>query len=705
LNSHPKIALLGNPNSGKSSLFNQLTGLRQKTGNFPGVTVDKVTGFWKLNPSVSAEVLDLPGIYSIYPKTLDEQVVLDVLANPKSKLYPDIAIVVADASNLKRNLLLFSQIRDLGIPCVLALNMLDVAENQGVIINSLRLARELNVPVAEINSKKGIGINGLKLEVIKALENKYASNDLLSVSYDPAIIDEINKKVGPTEDYMGLLWLSEYERMSFFTNEQKGALSEISKKNNWNSISYESQDTIKRYEVLNEIVEGSTYLHQSNETAVSWTTRLDKIFLHQFWGYFIFLGILFIVFQAVFTWAQYPQDLLDTGVASLISYLKNHLPASKLTDLLTDGLIAGMGGVILFIPQIAFLFAFISVLEESGYMSRVMFIMDKLMRRFGLSGRSVVPLISGVACAVPAIMATRSISSWKDRLITIMVTPLMSCSARLPIYTILIALVVPDKEALFGIVNLQGLVLFALYLLGFVAAILSALVMKMILKPTDRSYFIMELPTYKGPRFKHVAFTIINSVKAFVFEAGKVIVAISIILWVLASYGPGDAMQIAENKVIRENKTLSQSQIKNKIASQRLEYSYAGYFGKSIEPIIKPLGYDWKIGIALITSFAAREVFVGTMSTIYSIGSDVDGGNTTIKNRIAAEINPETGEKMYTPALGYSLLIFYAFAMQCMSTLATTYRETKKWRYPLIQFFYMTGLAYISAFIVYQLMK
>lgn len=705
MNKTPKIALLGNPNSGKTSLFNQMTGLRQKTGNFPGVTVDKITGAWKLSAELSAEILDLPGIYSIYPKTLDEQVVLEVLGNPKHELFPDLAIVVADASNLKRNLLLFSQIRDLGIPCVLALNMLDVAENQGIIINSIKLARELNVPVAEINSKKGIGMNGLKLEVIKALEKKYASNDILPVKYQPEIVYEISAQIGESVDYMALLWLSEYDRMAFLGKEDKAKLKTISNKYNWNKIAYEAEDTVKRYEVLNEIVDNCIFKTEKKAPEKTWTTRLDNIFLHRFWGYFIFLGILFIVFQAVFTWAQYPADLIDGGIANFNNYLKANLPKNQLVDLLTDGVIVGIGGVITFIPQIAFLFAFISILEESGYMSRVMFIMDKVMRKFGLSGRSVVPLISGVACAVPAIMATRSISSWKDRLITIMVTPLMSCSARLPIYTILIALVVPEKKAFFGLVNLQGLALFGLYLLGFVAAVLSALVMKLILKPTDRSYFIMELPTFKGPRFEHVIISIVNSVKAFVFEAGKVILAISIILWVLASYGPGTAMQDAENRVILEHKNLSKEQLQNKIAAQRMEYSYAGYFGKMIEPAIKPLGYDWKIGIALITSFAAREVFVGTMSTIYSIGTEVDEGSSKIKDRIAAEINPDTGGPMYTPALGFSLLIFYAFAMQCMSTLATTYRETKSWKYPIIQLIYMTALAYISAFIVYQLMK
>jgi ferrous iron transport protein B len=704
--SQPKIALLGNPNSGKSSLFNQLTGLSQKTGNFPGVTVDKTIGQWKINADTTAQILDLPGIYSIYPKTLDEEVVLEILAQPNHELYPDLAIVVADASNLKRNLLLFSQVRDLGIPVVLALNMLDVAENQGTIINSIRLARELAVPVAEINAKKGIGINGLKLEVLKVLEKKFASNDSLQVTYLPQMITDVCDAVAPADDYMALLWISESQKIRFLTETQKNKLQNIAKQYAWNSTDFESEDTINRYEALSEIVENNTIVTAAETQIVNWTDRLDKVLLHPIWGYFVFFAFLLIIFQAVFTWAQYPMDFIDTAVAQFNTYLKQLLPQSKLTDLLTDGLIAGIGGVVVFIPQIAFLFAFIAILEESGYMSRVMFIMDKLMRRFGLNGRSIVPLISGVACAVPAIMATRSIASWKDRLITIMVTPLMSCSARLPIYTILIALVVPNKQAMFGLFNLQGLVLFALYLVGFVAALISAYIIKKILKPTDRSYFVMEMPTYKGPRFKNVMISIINSVKAFVFEAGKVIVAISVILWVLASYGPGNAMEQAEKKVRAESQTLSTSQLENKIAAQRLEYSYAGYFGKFIEPAIKPLGYDWKIGIALLTSFAAREVFVGTMSTIYSIGSDPDEGQeNTIKSRIAAEINPETGQKMYTPALGFSLLIFYAFAMQCMSTLATTYRETKSWRYPVIQLLYMTALAYISAFLVYQLLK
>ena len=702
----PKIALIGNPNAGKSSLFNSLTGLRQKTGNFPGVTMDKLIGKWKLEKGDDAEILDLPGIYSIYPKSVDEQVVINILANPQHPDYPDLAIVVADASNLKRNLLLFSQVRDLGIPTVLALNMIDVAESQGIVINSVKLARELNVEVAEVNAKKGIGLNGLRLSVNKTLETNYNSNDSLPMDYDREMVEEIKEKYGDTDDYHALLWLSEHDNLSQFDTKQRVGFDEIQEKYRWNTQDAQSKETMARYSQLTEIVDNCLHEVPAEEEEVNtWTDRLDKIFLHRFWGYFIFLGILFIVFQAIFTWATYPMDLIDSGIANLNDFLKTNLPPTKLTDLLTDGLISGIGGVLIFIPQIAFLFLFISMLEETGYMSRVMFIMDKLMRRFGLNGKSVVPMISGVACAVPAIMSTRSIGSWKDRLITIMVTPLMSCSARLPIYTVLIALVVPEKSTLFGILNLQGVVLFGMYLLGFFTALLSAYVMKLLLKVKERSYFIMELPSYKSPRFSHVMLTILNSTKAFVFEAGKVIVAISIVLWVLASYGPGDAIEQAEIYVKAQNPTLSGIELQNKISSQKLENSYAGRFGKLIEPAIKPLGYDWKIGIALITSFAAREVFVGTMSTIYSLGGEANEENSTVMKRLKAEINPETGKPMYDMALGFSLLIFYAFAMQCMSTLAVTYRETKSWKYPTIQFVYMTSLAYISAFIVYQLLK
>ncbi len=686
-------------------MFNTLTGLRQKTGNFPGVTMDKLTGMWELGPKNQIEILDLPGIYSIYPKSIDEELVINILGNPAHPDYPDMVIVVADASNLKRNLLLFSQVRDLGIPTVLALNMIDVAENEGYVINSIKLARELSVEVAEVNAKKGIGVNGLKLAVQKTLENRFASNDGLPLPVSDELITEIQAAFGEVDPYRCLLWLMEHDRMKMFTKAQCDVLDQITVKHSFEPKKYKSAETVKRYEFLTEVVDRCVINLNRQWDAPpvkTWTDRLDKLFLHPVGGDLFFLAILFVMFQAVFTWATYPMDAIDAGVAFLNDWLKGILPESTFRGLLTDGLIAGIGGVLIFIPQIAFLFFFISMLEETGYMSRVMFIMDKLMRRFGLNGKSVVPLLSSVACAVPAIMSTRSIGSRKDRLITILVTPLMSCSARLPIYTVLIALVVPEKNTLFGLFNLQGLVLFILYLLGFFMVLFSAYIMKLILKAKEKSYFIMELPTYKAPRFKHVSYTILNNVKAFVFEAGKVIVAISIILWVLASYGPGNSMEDASNRIKIQNPNLSGVELSNKIAGEKLENSYAGHFGKFIEPAIRPLGYDWKIGIALITSFAAREVFVGTMSTIYSLGGEIDNENATIKNRMRAEINPQTGKPMYDLALGFSLLIFYAFAMQCMSTLATTYRETKSWKYPLIQFGYMTALAYLSAFLVYQ---
>lgn len=700
----PTIVLVGNPNCGKSSLFNQLTGLRQKTGNFAGVTVDKKTGVCQLDKLTTATIIDLPGTYSLYPKSLDEQVVLDVLANPQSEDYPDVVIVVVDASNLKRNLLLFSQVTDLGFHCILALNMVDVAEKHGLDIDADKLSDQLGVPVVFVNGKKGEGIDNLKFamrgELLSHEDKRW--NTLKINDFDKELIQEIKAKFGIENDYLAMLHASQAEKFHFLKKAQKQQIAEINQKYHFEKFDFQSKETIRRYERLSNIVDESVILKSKNEVK-AFTQKFDKILLHRVWGYLIFFAILFLIFQSIFSLAQYPMDAIDAGIASLTDWLKNTLPASKLADLLTDGLLAGVGGVVVFIPQIAFLTCFIALLEESGYMARVMVIMDKLMRKFGLNGRSVVPLISSVACAVPAIMSTRTITNWKDRLVTIMVTPLMSCSARLPIYTIMIALVVP-REKLWGIFDLQALTLMGLYLIGFVAAILSAWVIQKILRIKERSFFIMEMPTLQGPRLSHVGMSVWNSVRAFVSEAGKIIVAISIILWVLASYGPGDAIEQAQKLVMANNPTLSADELAHPLASAKLENSYAGLFGKVLEPLIKPLGYDWKIGIALITSFAAREVFVGTMSTIYSLGGS-DDDTDTVKERLKAEINPETGKPLYTPALAFSLLIFYAFAMQCMSTLATTYRETKSWKYPFIQLFYMTALAYLSAWGVYNLMQ
>lgn len=696
------IALLGNPNAGKSSLFNQLTGLRQKIGNFPGVTVDKKIGFCRLDSNHDVEVLDLPGTYSIYPNSLDEQVVLEVLANPSHPEYPDVAVVVADASNLKRNMLLFEQVSDLGIPTILALNMLDVAEEIGISINSGKLSKILGVPVVELNARLGIGIDGLKYTILNQLEAKKTHiNPPIFDDKAEAIASEVRKKYNISNKYLALQYAAQSSKMMFLGDAAQKDLQTLVSRYDFNADSFQSAETIERYHDISGTL--TEVMHETGIKKETISEKIDKILLHRIWGYVIFLSILFLIFQSVFSFAEYPMDLIDQGVAGLNDWLKSVLPESVLVSLLTDGLIAGVGGVVIFIPQIAFLFAFISILEESGYMARVVVLMDKLIRRFGMSGKSVVPLISSMACAVPAIMSARTIGSWKDRLITIMVTPLMSCSARLPIYTILIALVVPDTKVL-GFFNMQGIALMALYLLGFFSALVAGWVMKLILKSTERSYFIMELPTYKMPRWKQVGFMILEKVKTFVFEAGKVIVAISIVLWVLASYGPGDKMDQAQQQIIATNPTQTEEELASKIASVRLENSYAGHFGKFIEPAIAPLGYDWKIGIALITSFAAREVFVGTVSTIYSIGADPED-ESTIKERLRNEINANTGQPSFSLATSFSLLIFYVFAMMCMSTIATVYRETKGWKWPLIQLGYMSVLAYVAALVVYQILK
>lgn len=697
----PVIALVGNPNAGKSSLFNQLTGLRQKTGNFPGVTVDKKSGPWSIDAHTEAIVVDLPGVYSIYPKSLDEQIVTDILANPEHPDYPDVAVVVVDASNLRRNLLLFTQVADLGVPVVLALNMLDVAQKQHQEVNAVRLAMRLGVPVVRINARSGEGLEPLKKAVLTQLNAPALPRQLF---FDPA--EQVGELIADTKgsyqlenNYLALQYVIQHDGFSFLDQQQRRGLDRIIDRYQFREPEFQASETITRYQRIADVMADAVVDRRPIDQP-TWSQRLDRILLHPVWGYAIFGFIMLLVFQAIFAWAQPFMDAIDSGVAWLNGTLKEQLPEGPLTDLLTDGVLAGIGGILVFIPQIAFLFFLIALLEESGYMSRVMVIMDRIMRKFGLNGRSVVPLISGVACAVPAIMATRSIGTRRDRLITILVTPLMSCSARLPIYTILIALVVPKQQVL-GFFNLQGLALMGLYLLGLVSALLSAYVLKLVLRSKERSFFIMELPTFKLPRWNHVGLTVWESVRSFVWEAGRVILAISIVLWVLASYGPGDAIEQAENRVRQQNPGLSGESLDNQIASQRLEASYAGHFGHFIEPAIKPLGYDWKIGIALLSSFAAREVFVGTMSTIYSIGSGDDDG-TTIRERLLTERNPDTGGPMYTPALSFSLLVFYVFAMMCMSTLAATQRETRSWKWPAVQLVYMSILAYVAAFLTYQ---
>jgi ferrous iron transport protein B len=697
-----KIALLGNPNSGKSSLFNHLTGLNQKIGNFPGVTVDKKSGFCALPDDTTAEIIDLPGIYSIYPRSLDEQIVSEILLDHHSKSTPDKIVVIADATNLKRGLLLLTQIIDIGLPTILALNMMDLAAKSGISYDLKALSAKLGVPVIPINARNGIGLEELKKLLTPPVS--VSSKSVFNIWDDtkPAIL-ELRNQLGVDNNYEAYQFLEQPRSLKFLSKQDQQTVDNIRTKYNFFPGKFQGAETIQRYSVIQDLLNNVT-LKPADHSWRHHSNSLDKILTHKVWGYLIFFALLFLIFQSIFAWATVPQDMIDTMFADLSNYLKNALPQGPLTSLLAEGIIPGIGGILMFVPQIAILFAFISVLEESGYMARVVFLMDKIMRKFGLNGKSVVPLMSGVACAIPAIMATRTIDNWKERTITIFVTPLMSCSARLPVFAILIALIIPTGKTI-GFFNLQGFALMGLYLLGFVAAIGSAWVMKFLINVKERSFLIMELPTYRVPRWSNVGYTLIEKTKAFVFEAGKVIIAISIVLWVLASYGPGKKLENARATVLAQssNLRLTEQGLEDRIAAYKLENSYAGVIGKSIEPIIKPLGYDWKIGIALLTSFAAREVFVGTMATIYSIGSVSEDDQNTIKERLTKEVNPETGGPRFTPAVGLSLLIFYTFAMQCMSTIAVVYRETKGWKWPLLQLLYMTALAYISAFAVYQI--
>jgi len=677
------IALIGNPNSGKTSLFNQLTGLNQKVGNFPGVTVDKKTGTSRLADGSKINVLDLPGTYSIYAKSSDEQVVTDILIDPENKNYPDILVVIVDASNLKRNLLLLSQSIELGIPTVLALNMVDLADRMGKGIITTTLAEEYQVPVVSINARRGDGISDLK----EVLSKPIIAPQRPFLDINELVGPDISKKInsGKQTPYLNLHQLITTSAIS------EGEAQTI-----------QTKDTTLRYGKINRILKKAA-LPMEQKGLKIYTDKIDKILTHKIWGYLIFITILFIIFQAIFSWASWPMELIDNYVTRFSYWLGAVLPAGVLTNLLKDGIVPGVGGVLIFIPQIAILFAFIALLEESGYMSRVVFLMDKIMRKVGLNGKSVVPLISGMACAIPAIMATRNIENLKERLITIFVTPLISCSARLPVYTILIALVIPD-ERVFGIMNIQGLVLLGLYLLGFGSALLSAWLLKQIIKTTERSFLIMELPTYKMPRWKNVGLSIFEKVRTFTFEAGKIIVAISIVLWVLASYGPAKEMDVANERVMAsfDDADYSASEFDTRLANYKLEHSYAAILGKGIEPAIKPLGFDWKIGIALVTSFAAREVFVGTMATLYSVQSSGDEA-TSLREKMKNAVNSETGQPVFTLPVGLSLMIFYVFAMQCMSTLAVVYRETKGWKWPILQTVYMSALAYVMAYFTFVL--
>ena len=695
-----KVALIGNPNTGKTSVFNALTGLKQKVGNYPGVTVDKKEGICKLSRGVKAYILDLPGTYSLNASSVDENVVIELLLNKNDKDFPDVAVVVTDVENLKRNLLLFTQIKDLKIPSILVINMSDVMSRKGISLDIPALEAHLQTKIALVSTRKNKGV-----ELLKSLIEDYKSLAITACidtsSIDSAYFERLQKAF-PNQDVYKL-WLVITQDVNFGTVARRTLnVSKFQTKSTMELKRLQQKEAIKRYQFINRVLKVGQVIDRTK--AKDLRSKLDRVLTHKVGGYFIFFAILLLIFQAIYDWATVPMDLIDTTFANLAEWIKKALPSGgMLTDLLAEGIVSGIGGVVIFIPQIAFLFLFISILEESGYMSRVVFLMDRIMRRFGISGKSVVPLISGTACAIPAVMATRNIENWKERLITILVIPFTTCAARLPVYLIIIALVIPEGHFL-GF-NHQALTLMMLYLIGFAMAILSAYVLDRVMKTERKTFFVAEMPNYKFPLLKDVGITVIEKTKTFVLEAGKIILAISIILWVMASFGPGEKFNNAEAIVSQESSDILEVDLQDKIAAYRLEHSYIGIVGKTIEPLIKPLGYDWKIGIGLVASFAAREVFVGTLATIYSVGSASENeGIDTIKTKMSNERYSD-GSKVFTFASGISLLLFYAFAMQCMSTLAIVKRETKSWKWPIIQLFSMSIIAYLFSLVAFQILK
>jgi ferrous iron transport protein B len=737
------VALIGNPNTGKTSVFNQLTGLNQKVGNYPGITVEKKEGVCKLPRGVKAHILDLPGTYSLNTTSLDESVVVELLLNKNDKDFPDVAVVVSDVENLKRNLLVFTQIKDLKIPTILVINMSDRMPKKGITLDVSLLEKKLNTRIALVSTRKGTGIDRIR-QLIADYKNLSVLPNLDTTIIAPDYFERLQRTF-PNED-LYKLWLVITQDVNFMPIEKKAVKdsSSFTTKTKAELKKLQQKETILRYQFINGVLK-ETYKVDRN-AAKGFRASVDRILTHKVFGYLIFMVILLTIFQAIYDWSSYPMDFIDEQFAAASNWLKGTLPAGMFTNLIAEGILAGIGGIVIFIPQIAFLFLFISLLEESGYMSRVVFLMDRIMRPFGLSGKSVVPLISGTACAIPAVMATRNIENWKERLITILVTPFVTCSARLPVYLIIIALVIPEGRIM-GL-SYQALTLTLLYLIGFGAAIVSAMILNKVLKIKSRSFFMVEMPSYKLPLLKNVAYTVVEKTKSFIYGAGKIILAISIVLWFLGSNGYSsnfkNADEIINEKIENEGlskynaddiqnelsayetvlrtsagqnrinpnaiaDSLSQKELvlyekarKQEIAGYKLENSYIGNIGKAIEPAVAPLGYDWKIGIAVLTSFAAREVFVGTLATIYSVGNDEED---TIKHRMASEINPVTRKPLFDLASGISLLLFYAFAMQCMSTLAIVKRETNSWRWPLAQLVFMSVFAYIVALIAYQVLK
>ncbi|MGN0020745.1 MAG: ferrous iron transport protein B [Sphingobacterium hotanense] len=698
---NPTIILLGNPNVGKTSLFNRLTKLNQKVGNYPGITVEKREGTLNANGK-KYHVVDLPGTYTLFPSSLDEEIVFNVLSDKNNPLYPDLTLVVAEPSTIKRSIILYQQARELGVPAVFVLNMIDELEEKGMHIDFNKLEAYLQTKVYKTNARTGKGID----ELIKGLDQKvghYFGNYRISSDYQTAM-EEAKKLFPLATEYLTWQYLAQ-EQVSILPAETQQKLAEIRQRYSLNPHDLQKQESLARHDQTSKDLDA--FINKTENQKLGNTNIIDKFLMHPVFGYVIFFGLLFLIFQAIYAWSGPLMDWIDGAFGDLTAFLDDKLPDGPLASLFIYGIVAGIGGIVIFVPQIVILFLFLSIMEESGYMSRVVFLMDRWLKPFGLNGKSVIPLMSGAACAIPAVMSARNIENPKERLLTMLVTPFMTCSARLPIYIVIIGLVIPDEKFL-GF-NMQGIALFAMYILGIIGALFSALILNKIIKSVRSSFLIFELPTYKMPDWKNVATNVWDKASGFLIDAGKIILLISIVLWVLGNFGPNDKFYKAEDYVVQSAPQLEGDELAKAVSSYQLEHSFLGYIGMGIEPLVRPLGYDWKMGIGLISSFAAREVFVGTMAVVYSLGDDVDieddEQKNTLLSKMRSEINANTGQPAYNMASGISLLLFYAFAMQCMATIAVVRKETGSWRWTLIQTVFMTGLAYLAAFIAYQILK
>lgn len=672
---HKKILLVGNPNVGKSTIFNVLCNRKQKTGNYAGVTVASLQGEYSYQ-NETVEVIDLPGSYSLYPSSEDEAVFSQYLVEQRAH-YVGVVYVI-EALSIKRGLLLLQQILDWGIPVIAVVNQIDQAEKRGISIDIQKLEQHLGISVLKTNAKDHIGVEALKDSIH---HNGFQSSSTTFFDVPKAhqsIVERVSQQINEPNHYKVWTLLSS----DLFKNGIDSIAVQLDKKDEACVVPkrLQIQETVRRYQNIDAIVTDT--VTKQKQFKERFTEKVDRILVHSIWGYAVLGLLLVLIFQSVFMLASYPMDWIDSGFSWLSGVAAEHLPEGPINSLISNGIIPGLGGIMVFAPQIGILLYFLYLLEDSGYMARVVFLMDRLLRPFGLNGKSIVPLVSGTACAIPAIMSTRNIENIKERLITILVTPFMTCAARLPIYSIIITLVIPDRY-IFG-VGYRALALMAMYLLGFLMALAASWVLKKFINSKQKSFLVMDLPAYKMPMFFHDFKLVLGKVWGFITGAGKVIFAVSIILWVLSYFGPSQS----KTEWVQDDVSLSDS--------------YLAKIGKQMEPVIAPLGYDWKMGVGILTSFAAREVFVGTMSTLYSLDDDAPEGK--IIEKMERDVKPN-GEKVFNLATGLSILIYYAFAMQCISTIAVVYKETKSLKWTMLQLVGMSGLAYVASLIVYQIFK